>query len=102
MCDRCEAMDALGAQVEAAVADESVPRVCSVPGCEQVPVARVAASADQVDLLCVGCLVRLVAVGAVRDTAAVFCHAGVHLVEESQLALAQVVSARLMSVTEVL
>lgn len=102
MCDRCESMDVLGAQVEAAVADESVPRVCSAAECEAVPLVRVAADADHVELLCVSCLVRLSAIGAVRETGEVFAQAGIRMAPASEFALAQIVSTRILAVTEVL
>lgn len=102
MCERCETADALRVLVDAAVSGEALPRVCSAPECDGVPVARMAPDADTSELLCLWCMVRLGAVGALSEMCGALREAGVLVPEGSQLALTGVVVGRLRSVSEVL
>lgn len=88
MCDRCDAMDSLGAQVDEAVTAEALPRVCSTPECTGVPVVRVA-DEDSVDLLCVEDAMSFAALAGVRMTSRAVESAGVVIPDESMFALLQ-------------
>lgn len=102
MCERCDAMDALGAQVDEAVAAEALPQVCSNPECEGVPVVRLSANPDRSELLCPMCLAGFAALSAVREVASALREAHVVLPESSQDAVAGFVSHQLSHLVEVL
>jgi len=88
MCELGASMDALGAQVDEAVAAEALPMVCSAPECDGVPVMRLAPSADAADLLCADCLFGFGVSVGVRAMIEVIEPAGIRVDKESAGALA--------------
>ena len=102
MCERCDAADQLGVQVDEAVAAEALPRVCSSPTCEGVPVMRIASSADAVDLLCAECVFSLGVLAGVRAMIDVIEPAGIRVDHRSAEALSQFTALRMLHSSEVL
>lgn len=102
MCERCDQADQLGVQVDEAVAAEALPRVCSSPTCEGVPVMRIASSADAVDLLCAECVFSLGVLAGVRAMIDVIEPAGIRVDHQSADALSQFTALRMLHTAEVL